>query len=71
MSNLASLEFADFVIDQATAIGVSPQSVILEVTESQLMLDARAPLEILTRLRMNRFSLSIDDFGTGTARNSG
>ena len=27
--------------------------------------DARVPLEILTRLRLKRFHLSIDDFGTG------
>ena len=35
------------------------------MTESQLMGDARTPLEILTRLRLKRFRLSIDDFGTG------
>jgi EAL domain-containing protein (putative c-di-GMP-specific phosphodiesterase class I) len=29
------------------------------------MLDQRAPLEVLTRLRLKRFRLSIDDFGTG------
>ena len=39
--------------------------ITLEVTESRLMLDQRAPLEILTRLRLKRFRLSIDDFGTG------
>jgi EAL domain-containing protein (putative c-di-GMP-specific phosphodiesterase class I) len=29
------------------------------------MRDPRAPLEILTRLRLKRITLSIDDFGTG------
>jgi len=29
------------------------------------MLDQRAPLDVLTRLRLKRFRLSIDDFGTG------
>src|SRR5471030_2638549 len=29
------------------------------------MLDQRAPFEVLTRLRLKRFRLSIDDFGTG------
>jgi EAL domain-containing protein (putative c-di-GMP-specific phosphodiesterase class I) len=38
---------------------------VLEVTESQLVKDLSAALEILTRLRLKRFSLSIDDFGTG------
>jgi len=65
MNNLASLDFADFVAGQAAAAGVSPKHVVLEVTESRLMNDLRASLEILTRLRLKRFGLSIDDFGTG------
>lgn len=67
MDNLASLDFPDFVLELATVTGVSPQQVVLEVTESQLMRDLRAPLEILTRLRLKRFRLSIDDFGTGNS----
>jgi EAL domain-containing protein (putative c-di-GMP-specific phosphodiesterase class I)/CheY-like chemotaxis protein len=65
MDNLASVEFADFVVGAAAAAGVAPQDIQLEVTESRLMLDQRAPLEVLTRLRLKRFRLSIDDFGTG------
>ena len=65
MDNLASLDFVDFVSDLTTISGVPPQRVVLEVTESRLMKDTRAPLEILTRLRLKRFRLSIDDFGTG------
>jgi len=65
MDNLISLEFADFVAGQSSSVGVVPQDVVLEVTESRLMKDLRAPLETLTRLRLKRFGLSIDDFGTG------
>ena len=65
MDNLASLDFVDFVVELTTREGVPPQGVVLEVTESRLMQDTRAPLEILTRLRLKRFHLSIDDFGTG------
>ena len=66
MDNLASLDFQDLVVDLVKQNGLSPQEIILEVTESQLMgADARVPLEILTRLRLKRFHLSIDDFGTG------
>ncbi len=65
MDNLASLGFPDFVAGLTANAGVSPQEVVLEVTESRLMPDLRAPLEILTRLRLKRFRLSIDDFGTG------
>lgn len=65
LASLASLAFPGDVADLATVAGVMPQSVMLEVTESRLMGDLRAPLEILTRLRLKRFGLSIDDFGTG------
>ena len=65
MDNLSSLDFAASVSDAAHAAGVSNSSVTLEVTESRLMMDLRAPLETLTRLRLMRFALSIDDFGTG------
>lgn len=66
MDNLASLDFQDLVVNMVTEAGLSPQKIVLEVTESQLMgADTRIPLEILTRLRLKRFHLSIDDFGTG------
>ena len=65
MDNLKALDFPDFVAGLAANAGVSPQRVILEVTESRLMDDLRVVLEILMRLRLKRFRLSIDDFGTG------
>lgn len=66
MDNLKSLDFQDLVVKLVTEADMSPQTIVLEITESQLMsTDARIPLEILTRLRLKRFHLSIDDFGTG------
>lgn len=65
MDDLNELDFADFVAEQAARAGVTPQNVTLEVTESRLMQDLRIPLEVLTRLRLKRFRISIDDFGTG------
>lgn len=65
MDNLASLSFLNFVAEMTAKVGIAPQDIVLEVTESRLMQDTRAPLEILTRLRLKRFRLSIDDFGTG------
>jgi EAL domain-containing protein (putative c-di-GMP-specific phosphodiesterase class I) len=67
MDNLVSLSFLDHVVNLATEIGVHPQNLVLEVTESRLMQDQRVTLEILTRLRLKRFRLSIDDFGTGNS----
>ncbi len=67
MQNLQSVDFVDFVAGEALMARVAPQSIVLEITESQLMLDQRAPLEVLSRLRLKRFCLSIDDFGTGNS----
>ena len=67
MDNLSSLGFPDLVARLAAEAGVPPQGITLEVTESRLMQNRRAALEILTRLRLKRFGLSIDDFGTGNS----
>lgn len=65
MDNLAALDFPDVVAQLANKAGVALSSLVLEVTESRLMRDVRVPLDILTRLRLKRIGLSIDDFGTG------
>lgn len=67
MDNLGSLDFLDKIVRIAERAGVPPQMVELEVTESRLMADLRTPLEILSRLRLKRFRLSIDDFGIGNS----
>ncbi len=65
-ASLTALDFADFVAGLANEAEVSPQEVVLEVAESWIpMNDLRAPLETLTRLRLKRFRLSIDELGTG------
>lgn len=65
MDNLATLAFADYVAAAATSAGITPDSIVLEVTESRLMNELSLQLENLSRLRLKRFGLSIDDFGTG------
>ncbi len=65
MDNLRAPGFAPGVGAIARAAGVSPQDVTLEITESQAMSLSPTPLESLVRLRLQRFNLSIDDFGTG------
>ena len=67
MDNLASLGFLDLVVGLAAKAGLPAQMMVLEVTETRLMEDLRIPLEILTRLRLKRFRLSIDDFGIGNS----
>ena len=65
MDNLEALDFPDTVAQLAGEAGIALPRLVLEVTESRLMKDMRAPLDILTRLRLKRIGLSIDDFGTG------
>jgi EAL domain-containing protein (putative c-di-GMP-specific phosphodiesterase class I) len=65
MGNLLSLDFPNLVAGLLTTAGIAPERLVLEVTESQLMRDRLTSLDILTRLRLKRVGLSIDDFGTG------
>lgn len=65
MDDLADLDFPDFVAGAVAAAGLPVESLLLEVTESRLMKNALASLDILTRLRLKHIDLSIDDFGTG------
>jgi len=44
---------------------IDPKAITLEITESALMLRVSDSLDILNRLRMKGFSLSVDKFGTG------
>ena len=65
MENLRVPDFAREVGALVRRRGLAPQDLVLEVTESRVMAMSPAPLETLVRLRMQRFGLSIDDFGTG------
>jgi EAL domain-containing protein (putative c-di-GMP-specific phosphodiesterase class I) len=65
MDSLASLSFPDIISEQAAAAGVPATELVLEITESRLMQKLVTVLDVLTRLRLKRFRLSIDDFGTG------
>ena len=65
MENVRRRDFASGVGAIARSVGVSPRDVMLEITESRLMSPTAEPLESLVRLRLQRFGLSIDDFGTG------
>ncbi|NMG56235.1 GGDEF/EAL domain-containing response regulator [Aromatoleum aromaticum] len=65
MDNLVSLDFPDFVECALDEAGIPASGLLLEVTESRLMKNRLAPLEVLARLRLKRIGLSIDDFGTG------
>lgn len=66
-SALQDLALADALSRQCAQLGLAPQRVILELTESSALRNFGDALDILTRLRIKGFQLSIDDFGTGYA----
>ena len=65
MDDLIALDFPDVATGLAASVGVEPQLLTLEVTEGQVMGQLSTVLDVLTRLSLKRFRLSIDDFGTG------
>ncbi len=65
MDSLSKLELPEYFVETAARYRIAPSMVTLEVTESQLMDNITAVLEVLTRIRLKGIALSIDDFGTG------
>lgn len=65
MENLNRLTFPDDLARMAEKEGVLTRDILLEVTESQLIPNLATVLDTLSRLRLKRVHLGIDDFGTG------
>jgi len=65
MHNLDDTAAADRYQAIVQAAGVDPREVTLEITESAMMHEAAQVLNVLARLRLKGFGLSVDDFGTG------
>jgi EAL domain-containing protein (putative c-di-GMP-specific phosphodiesterase class I)/ActR/RegA family two-component response regulator len=66
VKSLARLQFAEQLLAVVREEGLRPADLILEVTESATVtVELGAVLENLTRLRLQGFGLSLDDYGTG------
>ncbi len=63
--NLENLDLPDLISSSCEQAGISPDMMTLELTESAAMSDPAQSMDVLTRLRLKGFRLSIDDFGTG------
>ena len=63
--NLHEARLAEQLEGQCRVAGVDPARITLELTETAAMRDAVQMLDVLTRLRVKGFRLSIDDFGSG------
>ena len=55
----------DDVRSALASSGLPPSSLILEVTESVLLHDADAAIDVLGELRARGIQIALDDFGTG------
>jgi len=64
---LHDLSYPDAVLDLCARRHIDPGRIVFELTESALAADSTTLLDILTRLRLKGFRLSIDDFGAGYA----
>jgi len=64
-NNISSLELPEELNNKVRLQKLDPGLLTIEITESALMGELVTSLDILTRLRMKGFALSIDDFGTG------
>ncbi len=65
MDSLHSLDFPQRLDEVVSTSGGDLSNMMLEITESRLIADQIAPLDVLLRLRLKKVRLSIDDFGTG------
>lgn len=57
-------EFSRHILQLGEEYGIPNGQIILEVKEAQVVRNTTDVLELLMQLRLNKFSLSIDDFGT-------
>lgn len=64
MDCLSRIDFPDWVVAEAAAVGMPLDRLMLEITESRLMQNTVKALDVLSRLCLKRVRLSIDDFGT-------
>jgi diguanylate cyclase (GGDEF)-like protein/PAS domain S-box-containing protein len=68
--NLSAVQFnapnlAEEIIDMVQEIGVSPKSIVLELTETVLLTDYSKIAQTLLKLDAIGFKIALDDFGTG------
>jgi diguanylate cyclase (GGDEF)-like protein len=68
--NLSARQFSqndlvEFIMQTLRSEGVSPECLVIEITESAVIRDADRAAEMLRRLRALRVRVAMDDFGTG------
>jgi diguanylate cyclase (GGDEF)-like protein/PAS domain S-box-containing protein len=62
---LIQRDFTDFIFDTLENIGLSPELLLIEITESVLMESMDLVIEKLKKLKDNNIKIALDDFGCG------
>jgi EAL domain-containing protein (putative c-di-GMP-specific phosphodiesterase class I)/FixJ family two-component response regulator len=62
---LVAIQMADHLSALCRRFQIDPERIVLELTETSAMVDPVLSLDLLIRMRVKGFQLSIDDFGTG------
>jgi EAL domain-containing protein (putative c-di-GMP-specific phosphodiesterase class I) len=63
--NLERIDVPDIIANHCQDAELPAEFLTIEITETTAMSDPIRAMDVLTRLRLKGFSLSIDDFGTG------
>ncbi len=68
--NLSAVQFeqtdlAEHILEIVSKIGVSPKSIVLELTETALLKQLDNVIDSIYRLHSSGFQIALDDFGTG------
>jgi len=63
--DLTDINFPEQLRGSVAAAGITPQDLVLEITESAVMGDKQLAIEVMHSLAASGFDLAIDDFGTG------
>ena len=64
-SCLLDLTLPEQISDMCAQVKLPAERVLLEVTETEAMKDAKRTMDVLLRMRLRGIGLGIDDFGTG------
>lgn len=67
VDTLVSLDWPEYAMAQVVKAGINPANIVFEITECRSTTEVVDLLEVLTRLSLYGFGLSIDDYGTGYA----
>lgn len=63
--NLEQFDLPDYLEREMARHQIPHKYLTLELTEGRLYSNSRAALDVITRIRIKGFNLSIDDYGTG------